>query len=227
MAKAPPMPRKAYYLKGGTEPSHYPEPILPEFAFIGRSNAGKSTLINTLTGVKSLARTSSTPGRTQAIQFFRLERGMGTDIVFADLPGYGYAKAPIGVRKQFIPMVERYLDVRRSLAGVVLLADVRRDPSDQEEALIDRVCEREIPLLLVLSKSDKLAKSKLRLRVREVARAYDLDPEHFFPYSGLTNAGRDELWRALVDLAADWCEQPPDAAEPAIVEPAIVEPSDP
>lgn len=208
MAKTPPLPAKAFYLKGGTGPAHYPEPDRPEFAFIGRSNAGKSTLINTLTGVKGLARTSSTPGRTQAIQFFQLDRG-GRDIVFADLPGYGYAKAPANVRKQFLPMVERYLDVRDSLAGVVLVADIRREPGEQEDALIERVAEREIPLLLVLSKSDKLSKSKLGLRVREVARAYDLEADHFFPYSGLTGAGRDELWRTLVDLAHDWYDETP------------------
>jgi GTP-binding protein len=190
-------PSGAEYIKGGTKPEHYPEHELPEFAFVGRSNAGKSTLINALTGRKALARTSGTPGRTQAIQFF----SVGKTLVFADLPGYGFARAPSAVRKDFVPMVRTYLGKRKNLRGVVLIADIRRDPTPEEEELLDLFDRHSIPAILVLSKADKLSRNQRRKRVAEVSEAYGLDPEHFFPYSGLHRTGVDAIWDAILDLA--------------------------
>lgn len=186
------------YIKGGTHPEHYPETTVPEVAFIGRSNAGKSTLINSLTGSKSLARTSSTPGRTQAIQFF----DVAGQYVFADLPGYGYAKAPSSVRRQFGPMMRNYLGSRDTLAVVVLIVDIRRTFGPDEEKLLDLIEEHERNLLLVLNKADKLSKSKIRLQVRKIAESAGLEPDHFHTYSGRTGAGRKDLWAAIRESAA-------------------------
>ena len=123
----------AEFVLSAKEPAHYPPAVLPEIAFAGRSNVGKSSLINTLLNRKRLARTSNTPGRTQEINFFRVN----DRFAFIDLPGYGYAKVPESIRKQWGPMVETYLRERDTLRLVVLILDVRRDPSEEDLQLID------------------------------------------------------------------------------------------
>ncbi len=123
----------AEFVLSAKEPAHYPPAVLPEIAFAGRSNVGKSSLINTLLNRKGLARTSNTPGRTQEINFFRVN----DRFAFIDLPGYGYAKVPESIRKQWGPMVETYLRERDTLRLVVLILDVRRDPSEEDLQLID------------------------------------------------------------------------------------------
>src|SRR3989339_1769894 len=143
----------AEFVLSAKDPSHYPPASLPEIAFAGRSNVGKSSLINTLVKRKGLARTSNTPGRTQEINFFRVNERFA----FIDLPGYGYAKVPEAIRKQWGPMVETYLSDRRTLRLVILILDVRRNPSDQDLQLMKWLSHYSLDFFLVLSQKDKIS----------------------------------------------------------------------
>lgn len=165
----------------------------PEIAFAGRSNVGKSSLINRLTRTRGLARTSRTPGRTQQINFFAGE----DDLVFADLPGYGWAKAPVHVRQAWRPLVEGYLAERDTLRGVVVIMDSRRGVGDADRQLLDFLASHEIPVVPVLSKVDKLKQGE---RVRLV-RSASQELDGVVPFSSVSGDGERELWRRLTDLA--------------------------
>ncbi len=147
----------AEFVTSATKPSQYPTEGLPEIAFAGRSNVGKSSLINVLVNRKRLVKTSSTPGRTQLVNFFDIN----DYITFVDLPGYGYAKVPASVRKKWGPMIETYLSGRNTLKGVVVILDIRRTPREEEHNLIEWLEHYAIPSILVLTKTDKLSKIKL------------------------------------------------------------------
>jgi GTP-binding protein len=186
-------PKHAEYVKGGTAPAHYPPEDRPEIAFIGKSNVGKSSLLNGLTARKALARTSRTPGRTQAIQFFSVDPGL----YFADLPGYGYAKVPKAIKAGWGPMIRTYLETRDNLAAVIVIIDGRRDPGTKELELLDWLDERGRPVLIVASKMDKIPSNRRKSRIRELAGGLGLSPECVFPWSALSGAGRVDLWDAL------------------------------
>ena len=164
--------QSAEFIKSATRPSDYPEDRLPEIAFIGRSNVGKSSLINRLVLRGRLARTSNTPGRTQLINFFLVNRRH----VFVDLPGYGFARVPDAVRRSWGPMLERYLRERRSLRLVVLIMDIRRDPVGEDLDLLAWLHEQAIPVLPVLTKVDKMSKSQVRVREKKIGNALMLPP---------------------------------------------------
>ncbi|MDG2307352.1 MAG: ribosome biogenesis GTP-binding protein YihA/YsxC [Candidatus Binatia bacterium] len=171
-------------------------PVLefPEVAFAGKSNVGKSSLINNITRTRGLARTSRTPGRTQQINFF-----LGIEeIVFADLPGYGWARAPRPVREAWRPLVEEYLVGRETLRGVVVIVDSRRGLGDEDRQLLDFLAEHEIPVVPVLSKIDKLKQGE---RVRQLRTAKE-ELDGVIPFSAMTGEGERDLWRRLTDLAA-------------------------
>ncbi|MBN2438649.1 MAG: YihA family ribosome biogenesis GTP-binding protein [Deltaproteobacteria bacterium] len=174
--------------------AHYPPAVLPEIAFAGRSNVGKSSLINTLLNRKGLARTSNTPGRTQEINFFRVN----DRFAFIDLPGYGYAKVPESIRKQWGPMVETYLRERGTLHLVVLILDVRRDPSEEDLQLIHWLRRYLIPFLVVLTKTDKVSKNAFSTRRRRIAERIGFPPETpLVAFSAKTGAGKESLWREI------------------------------
>ncbi len=135
------------FIKSAAKPAHYPPADFPEIAFAGRSNVGKSSLINVLVNRKSLVRTSSTPGRTQLINFF----DVNGQFTLVDLPGYGYAKVPLAVKKEWGPMMERYLSSRPSLRGVVLIFDIRRTPVAEDRQMLDWLRAYDIPPLLVMT----------------------------------------------------------------------------
>jgi GTP-binding protein len=137
-------------------PGQYPPPTLPEVAFAGRSNVGKSSLLNRLLHRRSLARTSRTPGRTQAIHFYRVN----DRFLFVDLPGYGYARAPEALRRAWRPLVEGYLEGRASLRAVVVIVDIRHDPAEGDVELLDYLAHHAIPAVLVLAKADKLPRGR-------------------------------------------------------------------
>ena len=198
----------ARFIKSAANKSHYPEPTLPEIAFAGRSNVGKSSLINTLVNRKRLVKTSSTPGRTQLINFFDIDDAM----IFVDLPGYGYAKVPEKIRKQWGPMIETYLSTRSTLQGVVVILDIRRTPGVEERDLLAWLDSQGIPALPVLTKVDKLSKTQAAKQQAAIARDLGIPPDGLILFSAQTRQGKD----AVLEAIADRCGlTPPADGEPA------------
>jgi GTP-binding protein len=187
---------QAVFIKSAVKPKDFPPAELPEVAFVGRSNVGKSSLINVLAGRKALVRTSSTPGRTQLINFFDIN-GI---LTLVDLPGYGYAKAPPELRKQWGPMIETYLAKRDSLRAVVLILDIRRIPSDGDHQMLGWLTNYGIPPIIVLTKCDKLSKTERAKQVTVIANAIKRDKSELFLFSALSRDGRDDIWKEIVRL---------------------------
>lgn len=192
--------KSSEFVKSAVKPDHYPSVDLPEIAFAGRSNVGKSSLINTLLNRKRLVKTSRTPGRTQLINFFLINKAFS----FVDLPGYGYAKVPASVRKSWGPMTETYLSTRQTLSGVVLIMDIRRTPGMQEANFIDWLHHYNNPSILVLTKVDKLSKTNRMKQRRANAEALGVDVDGLVLFSAKSRLGKDAVWNAieqLIDLA--------------------------
>jgi GTP-binding protein len=189
----------ARFVTSAAQPSDFPPPSLPEVAVVGRSNVGKSSLINALVGQDGLARTSRTPGRTRLVNWFEIESKPRFHLV--DLPGYGYAEVPQAMREGWRPLIETYLDQRTTLAGVLLLIDVRRGPEDEELDFVPWLLEREKPIVVALTKADKLAKNKRNLEVLRAKKILGLrrDP---YAVSTLQHEGIEPLWRAILQLVA-------------------------
>ncbi|OHE27930.1 MAG: YihA family ribosome biogenesis GTP-binding protein [Syntrophus sp. RIFOXYC2_FULL_54_9] len=184
----------AEFVLSAKEPSHYPPASLPEIAFAGRSNVGKSSLINALLKRKGLARTSNTPGRTQEINFF----SVNNRLYFIDLPGYGYAKVPEKIRNHWGPMIETYLNQRQTLRLVVLILDIRRDPSEEDRQLIGWLQHYRLPFLIVLTKIDKVSRNQRGDRQRRIDAELRLAPETpLISFSAKTGEGKDFLWREI------------------------------
>lgn len=188
--------KSAEFVKSATRPAEYPPAHRPEIAFAGRSNVGKSSLINTLVNRKRLVKTSATPGRTQLINFF----DVNGQVIFVDLPGYGFAKVPLSVRKKWGPMIETYLSGRKSLKGVVVIMDIRRTPQQEEQNLLGWLSHYAIAAIVVLTKTDKLSKSKSAQQHRRIARDLSIDPQDLILFSAKTRRGRDILWKAILSL---------------------------
>ena len=186
----------AEFVKSAVKPSHYPSTELPEIAFTGRSNVGKSSLINSLVNRKHLVKTSSTPGRTQLINFFIINK----TISFVDLPGFGYAKVPDSVRKSWGPMIETYLSTRNTLKGVVLIMDIRRIPGMHDLKFIEWLHYYNIPSILILTKSDKLSKIKQRNQHLAIAKALSVNEEQLILFSAKSRLGKDDIWDAIERL---------------------------
>lgn len=183
---------------GGMAEKHgwRPDSPLPEIAFAGRSNVGKSSLLNTLVRRKSFARVSRTPGRTREINFFRINN----NFVLVDLPGYGYARISKEKKAEWRPMIESYLRRTTQLRGIVLLLDIRREPSEDDRAMLDFLAEVEVPTIVALTKTDKLSKAAARESAVEIARSLALDAEQVIPFSAHTGEGRVELLEAITSL---------------------------
>ena len=186
----------AEFIKSAVKPSQYPPADLPEIAFAGRSNVGKSSLINKLLNRRRLVKTSSTPGRTQLINFFSINE----NFTFVDLPGFGYAKVPLHIRKTWGPMVETYLSSRKTLKGVVLIMDIRRIPREGERDLINWLNHYRLASILVLTKIDKLSKTKQGKQRKENAEALSLEDSDFILFSAKSGFGKEVLWPAIEKL---------------------------
>lgn len=184
-----------------------PEATLPEVAFAGRSNVGKSSLINTLLRRKKMARVSNTPGRTQEINFFRVN----DQFMLVDLPGYGYARVSKTARASWKPLIEGYLRTSPQLRGIVQLLDARHDPTKDDLAMLDFLADVGVPAILVATKIDKLAARELPARMAELAKVAGVAPEDLLPFSATSGAGRHELAEAMMALL----EQPAFRAEDA------------
>jgi GTP-binding protein len=187
------------FIKSCNEPSQFPKDRLPEVAFVGRSNVGKSSLINSLLGRKSLARVSGTPGKTQMVNFFLVTTADPALKRFyvVDLPGYGYAKAPKSLRAQWGPMIEGYLADRAFLRGVLLLVDARR-AEDKDREAYEWLNELGRPPVVVATKIDKLSRGLRRSHLTATREALGLhEGEPVVPYSSVSHEGRDELWQLI------------------------------
>lgn len=192
-----------------------PTSDLPEVAFAGRSNVGKSSLLNRLIRRKAFARVSNTPGRTREINFFKVNE----EFVLADLPGYGYARIAKTRKAEWLPLIEGYLRTSTALRGVVQLLDVRHHPSEEDIQMFDFLAEIEVPTLVVLTKTDKLKPREVPMRIHEIAVALRLEDEQMIPFSAETNLGRDDLAEAVMSLVTmpSWRAAPVvevDAASP-------------
>ena len=193
----------ARFMAAATAAAHFPAPSLPEVAFLGRSNVGKSSVINTLVDAK-LARTSSTPGRTRSINFFEV-RWPGKphpEVIFADLPGYGYAKLSREISQEWPKFIEPYLNDRPTLALCLALVDVNVPPQDSDRQLFDFLNASGHEFLVIATKSDRLSNNQLRNALKGLAEAYPTAT--VVPFSSKTGAGRDDVWNKIRQSAAEF-----------------------
>ena len=174
-----------------------PRNTRPQIAFAGRSNVGKSTLLNALVGQKGIAKVSSTPGKTRSLNFFLV----GDKFYLVDLPGYGYAKVAKSIKSTWGKMIEDYLTSGKQLAGLILLLDSRRDPSDDDIELLRWLSKRQLPVLCVVTKADKVNRDQLNRKVRQIESELQLPA---LPFSSLTGVGKSELVAAVKELVREY-----------------------
>ena len=184
----------------GSFPKRFPDALSPEVAFVGRSNVGKSSAINALLNRKAAARVSSTPGRTQAVNLFRV----GQKLCFADLPGYGFAKAPVALRKAWKKLVARYLFDREALAVVVLLVDARHPAQKVDIEMVDMLTDAEVPFVVVATKVDRVKRSKRDANFKAIGQGLGVHPKQIIPFSSVEKIGLDVVWSVLVDVVEDF-----------------------
>jgi len=172
-----------------------PKNLHPEIAFAGKSNVGKSSLINALMNRKSLARTSSQPGKTQTINFYNIN----SEMYLVDLPGYGYAKVAVQVKEKWGKLIERYLHQSDKLKAVFLLIDIRHEPSGNDKNMYDWIVYHGYNPIIIATKLDKLKRSQIQKHIKQIQNGLDLVPgTQVIPFSSQTKQGRDEIW-ALID----------------------------
>lgn len=182
------------FLTSAFQEKHYPPSDKPEIAIAGRSNVGKSTLINVLVNRKGIAKTSSKPGRTQALNFFYADNRF----YLVDLPGYGYARVPLAVKKSWGKMVETYLIKRPNLKAVLVIMDIRRDPNSGDLDLLNWLKQYGIGVIPILTKADKLSKSQNISRTKLIGgQLAGLSSERPVLFSSKTKVGREEIWRRI------------------------------
>jgi GTP-binding protein len=180
----------------------FPAEGLPEIAFVGRSNVGKSSLLNKLANRRALARTSATPGKTRLVNFFRIERRERPPLLFVDLPGYGWARVARKERAEWQRLIEGYLAGRSPLRAVLLLIDARRDPGDDERDFLPWLAERGMVVRLVVTKFDKLRPAEREKRLRAITQELGIPREALVLTSAESGAGIDELWAEIDALLA-------------------------
>lgn len=177
--------------------AQYPDTGLSEVALCGRSNVGKSSFINSMIGRKNMARTSQQPGKTQTLNFFNID----DQLIFVDVPGYGYAKVSKSQREKFGKMIEEYLTKRESLKLVIQLVDLRHNPTEDDVLMYNYLKHFDIPTLVICTKEDKIAKGKIQKHIKNIKEKLDLDPDDtIISYSSIQNTKQQQIW----DLIADY-----------------------
>ena len=197
---------KSEYIASAVDKKQYPEIKLPEIVFIGRSNVGKSSLINSLTNRKNLARISQTPGKTQTINFFKVDLKISADenifyknFYLVDLPGYGYAKTSKSNRKVWAKFIEEFLLNSREIKFVCQLIDLRHAPMDSDLKIFNWLVEKNLPVLCIATKSDKLSKSEQKKNLEIIKKSLKIDENSLLPYSSVKNEGRSELLDVILN----------------------------
>ena len=192
--------QSAEFVISAVGPKQYPEEGLPEIALTGRSNVGKSSLINKMILRKNLARTSSQPGKTQTLNFYRINE----ELYFVDLPGYGYAKVSKTERQRWGKFIEEYLLKRDRLKLVLLLVDVRHPPTRDDVAMYEWLAYYGLPICVVATKADKISRGHWQKHAKQVKETLNMKPDHpLILFSSETGQGRDELWNLIAEAAAE------------------------
>jgi GTP-binding protein len=188
------------HITSAVDPKGYPRSDLPEIAMVGRSNVGKSSVINLLARRKNLARVGNTPGKTRMINFFNLE----DRLVLVDLPGYGYARVSKAEKKRWGKIVETYLHQRSQLRVVLMLVDIRHKPTDDDKIMYQWICAMGKPHLIIATKADKISRSHYRKHVNEIITSLNVMPGvSVIPVSVTKKTGFNELWQKIVELVPD------------------------
>ena len=177
--------------------SKLPDNKLPEIAFAGKSNVGKSSLINALMNRKALARTSSQPGKTQTINYYNINN----ELYFVDLPGYGYAKVPESEKQKWGRMVERYLNSSKQLKAIFLLTDIRHEPSGNDKLMYDYICGSGYEPLIIATKSDKIKRSLISRHISQIRKGLGISTDSvIIPFSAASKTGRDEIYEKIDEI---------------------------
>jgi len=187
---------KATFLKSCPRMALFPKYQYPECAFFGRSNVGKSSLINMIAGIRDLVKTGSRPGVTQAVNFFVINEALS----FADLPGFGYAKVPEEIKKKFRPLIMDYIKERENLKLAFLLIDIRRVPDHHEHEIMALLAQKRVPTVITLTKCDKLSKNQRTKAVAEIKAALDIEIDSMFFTSTKTGEGKKEMLQLIEDF---------------------------
>jgi GTP-binding protein len=191
---------KARYELTAVKPSQYPVTSIPEIALAGRSNVGKSSIINTLLNRKGLARVSSEPGKTRCINFYNVD----DKLYLVDLPGYGFAKVSKEQKKSWGDIIETYLNTRQQLEMVVLLVDIRHAPSQDDRMMYKWITEHGIKHIVVATKLDKISRGQIKARVDEIKKVLSMkDDDTVISYSSETKQGKDEIWKLILETVGD------------------------
>lgn len=188
--------KSASFLKSCTSYEQFPDLNYPEFAFFGRSNVGKSSLLNMLLNKKDLVKTGSRPGVTTMVNFFIVNDNKS----FVDMPGFGYAKLPAPMRKKFMPLIREYIEKRTNLKAAFLLIDIRRTPGDYEEEILSLLTNKEIPVAITITKADKLSKNQRGKRLKEIEDSLGIDNDSIFITSATTGEGKQNILNIITDL---------------------------
>ena len=186
----------AFLLKTAAEQRQWPQTDLPELVFCGRSNAGKSSLINALTNRKNLAYSGKTPGKTRLLNFFLVDKR----VIFADAPGYGYAQGIKNAAEKFRMLMDPYMGRRQQLKGMVIVLDCRRVPNADDQTMVEYAKARHLPIIGVCTKVDKLSRSQLLNQMKVIAQTLDLPRESLLPCNNLKKIGVDEIWQAIDEI---------------------------
>ncbi|MDK3699260.1 ribosome biogenesis GTP-binding protein YihA/YsxC [Staphylococcus pseudintermedius] len=193
-------PNEVDILISAVKPEQYPELDLPEVALSGRSNVGKSTFINSMIGRKNMARTSQQPGKTQTLNFFNIDN----QLIFVDVPGYGYAKVSKKQREAFGKMIETYITTREALKLVIQLVDLRHPPTEDDVLMYDFLKYSDIPTLIIATKEDKIPKGKVQKHIKIIKEKLELESgDQIISYSSIEKKKQDQIWAAISAFIAE------------------------